>query len=269
MEHRPVDFDESAIRAALSDLPLGGLRVFQRIASTNDEALSWAATGAPDLSMVIADEQTSGRGRAGRRWLTPPGTALAMSVVLRGDPPQLPSGRLVGLGAMAVADACAVLGLQATIKWPNDVLLAGRKSAGVLVEAQWSGNRLEASVVGIGINILRGSVPPVGTARYPATCLEEALGTGVRRLEVLRWVVAALISWRSRLGSPGFISAWENRLAFRGDQITLRCDGQPLMTGTLLGMEDDGSLRLMGPRGVQSAPMGEIQLQPSDDRIEG
>jgi len=83
VEHRAVDIDGAAIEAALSEFPLGGLRVFRRLGSTNDEALIWAAAGAADMSLVIADEQTAGRGRAGRAWLTPPGTALALRMILR------------------------------------------------------------------------------------------------------------------------------------------------------------------------------------------
>src|SRR5512136_2660947 len=103
---------EAEIRAALGDIPLSGLRFFESVGSTNDEAAAWIANGAADWSLVIADEQTAGRGRGGSKWLTPKGTALAFSLVLR---PPLPrpeyAGRVAGLGALAVADACVQLGL--------------------------------------------------------------------------------------------------------------------------------------------------------------
>src|SRR5512141_2769024 len=110
------------LSAALAGLPLGGLRFFTTIGSTNDEALAWAAEGAPDQSLVVADEQTAGRGRAGRRWHTPPGAALAISLILRPTPVErtLPA-RTTGLAALAITQCCTAMNLQASIKWPNDV----------------------------------------------------------------------------------------------------------------------------------------------------
>src|SRR5271169_6463108 len=112
------------LQAALRDLPLGGLRFFESIGSTNDEALAWASQDASDLSIVIADEQTSGRGRLGRKWFTPPKSALAFSLILRpaADEIRYPA-RVTGLGALALTDAVSKFGLRAQIKWPNDVLL--------------------------------------------------------------------------------------------------------------------------------------------------
>src|SRR5512137_455549 len=148
---------EAEIRAALGDIPLSGLRIFESLGSTNDEAASWIAGGAADWSLVIADEQTAGRGRGDTRWLTPKGTALAFSLVLRQPLPKAEhSARLAGLGALGVAEAFTVYSLQPSIKWPNDVLLDGRKTAGVLVESMWTGERLDASVLGIGVNVLAG-----------------------------------------------------------------------------------------------------------------
>src|SRR5512143_3421614 len=104
---------EDEIRAALRNLPLSGLRVLGSTASTNDLALAWAAADGPDLAVVVADEQTSGRGRAGRRWHTPRGTALALSVILRPHQErQTGTSRLAGLGALAVAEAAAHWGLN-------------------------------------------------------------------------------------------------------------------------------------------------------------
>jgi BirA family biotin operon repressor/biotin-[acetyl-CoA-carboxylase] ligase len=267
VEHRPVAFDESAIKAALSGLPLGGLRVLQRVRSTNDEALAWASAGALHLSMVTANEQTAGRGRGGRKWLTSPGTALAFSLILREGGPAPASGRLAGLGAMAVADACEVLGLQPEIKWPNDVLLNGRKVAGVLVESRWSGDKLEASVIGVGINVLAGSAPPDAVVTNPATSLEDGLSAKPDRVRVLRLTVEAMLRWLPELQGTAFLRAWEDRLAFRGRSIRLSHDGVQDITGTLEGLEDDGSLRLQGGQGVVRVRMGDIHLYPAGDKI--
>src|ERR1044071_8233560 len=114
------------LKKALSKLPLGDMRYFESIGSTNDEALAWAATDSPDLSLIIADEQTAGRGRLDRKWFTPSGTALAFSLILRPTPEEKPFlTRIVGLAALAVAEAVQKRELRAQIKWPNDVLIAG------------------------------------------------------------------------------------------------------------------------------------------------
>ena len=268
MEHRPVDLDEIKLKAALSDLPLGGLRVFRTIGSTNDNALAWASEGAADLSLVVADGQTAGRGRSGRTWITPTGSALALSLILRADiASQEIAGRLTGLGAMAVAEACDSLGLSAAIKWPNDVLVGGKKVAGILVEARWSGNQLQAFVIGIGINVLSGSTPPKSTVLFPATCMEAELGHSLNRIDVLHTTVSSLIDWRARINTDDFVRTWERRLAYRGQEVTLTAAGQAPIKGSVVGLELDGSLRLAQGGKTIAVQIGEIHLHPTDDRM--
>ncbi|MEO5887407.1 MAG: biotin--[acetyl-CoA-carboxylase] ligase, partial [Anaerolineales bacterium] len=119
---------QNELEKLLSNLPLGDIKYFDSIGSTNDEALAWAANDAKDLSLVIADEQTAGRGRLDRKWSTPPGTALAFSLILRPTVYEKPHlSRAVGWAALAVADSLWTRQLTPQIKWPNDVLLLGRK----------------------------------------------------------------------------------------------------------------------------------------------
>src|SRR5512147_1345877 len=116
--------DQASLQALLSGLPLGAVRYFDTVGSTNDLAARWADDGAPDLSLVAADEQTAGRGRLGRRWITPPGAALAFSLVLT-DIRQADILRYTALGALAVCDALNLTFSPlppAQIKWPNDVI---------------------------------------------------------------------------------------------------------------------------------------------------
>lgn len=256
--------DEYALRELLSDLPFGPLRYFERIGSTNDEALRWTSEGAPHLSLVVADEQTAGRGRMGRRWFTPSGGALAFSVILRPD--QLPSmafPRLTALSALAVCTALSrTFNLHPQIKWPNDVLLEGRKFAGVLVEASWQGENLEAAVLGIGINIAKESVPPEDLLLFPATSLEDVLGKPIDRWVVLREVLGALYNWLPRLHTPGFLNAWEDNLAFRDQRVRIHPEGQPAIEGVLAGLAQDGSLLLRLPSGeTQIVSAGEVHLR--------
>src|SRR5689334_13301269 len=174
--------NQNELKRILSKLPLGDVKYFDSIGSTNTEALDWATSGAPDLSLVIADEQTAGRGRLDRKWFTPKDTALAFSLILHPSIEEKPYlTRMVGLTALAVVDALQTRGLIAQVKWPNDVLLNGNKVAGILVESVWSGEEVECVVLGIGINVLKEAVPSAELLQFPATSLEESLGSNVPR----------------------------------------------------------------------------------------
>src|SRR4030095_9610961 len=118
--------NENDLRKVLSKLPLGDVKYFDSIGSTNNEALAWATSGAKDLSLVIADEPTEGRGHLDQKWLTPKGTALAFSLILHPTADEKPFlARMVGLAALAIVDSLQTRGLVAQIKWPNDALLKG------------------------------------------------------------------------------------------------------------------------------------------------
>jgi BirA family biotin operon repressor/biotin-[acetyl-CoA-carboxylase] ligase len=258
---------ESEVRAALRDVPLGGLRFFQQVGSTNDAALAWAGEAAPDLALVVADEQTAGRGRAGRQWHTPPGKALAFSLVMRPTAEEASwAPRLPGLGCLAVTDALAELELEAAIKWPNDVLLGGKKVTGVLAESVWIGESLSATILGVGINVLEGSTPGPGTL-FPATTIESAIGRPTDRLRLLRACIAALLRWRSQLASDRFWRAWQDRLAYVGQTVTLTGGGRHDMEGVLVGLERDGSLLLRAEDATVRVEAGDIHLRRSNDRI--
>ncbi|HVN14943.1 MAG TPA: biotin--[acetyl-CoA-carboxylase] ligase, partial [Anaerolineales bacterium] len=194
--------DERTLQAALRDLPLGGLHYFRSIGSTNDEALAWATENAPDFSLVVADEQTAGRGRAGRKWFTPPESALAFSLILRPTADEHPHlTRTVGLAALALTESLRTRFLAAQIKWPNDVLIASRKVAGILIESVWDGEEVDCIVIGMGVNIAKSSIPTRHKLNFPATSLEESLGKLPNREEILHDILSALIVWRPRLGT--------------------------------------------------------------------
>jgi BirA family transcriptional regulator, biotin operon repressor / biotin---[acetyl-CoA-carboxylase] ligase len=256
--------DECTLREKLSKLPLGGLRYFDRTGSTNDIALAWANAGASDLALVYAEEQTSGRGRGDRHWFTPPGTALAFSIVLRPLPGEEGSVTLFsGLGAMAVCDALERSGLNPEIKWPNDVLLNGRKVCGILTEAAWVGEKAASIVLGIGVNIKPGAAPPPEMINFPATSIETETGKNMDRAELLSDILQALLYWRDLLTNDVFSNAWESRLAFRGLQVEIQTEGFPARTGQVDGLERDGSLRLHAQNGkIFTVQFGEVHLRP-------
>ena len=256
--------DERSLRKTLSGFPLGGLRTFEQAGSTNDAALAWASEGAADWSLVYAEEQTSGRGRGGRRWFTPPEAALAFSLVLRPLPGEEQSVPLFsGLGAVAVCEALEMRGLQPGIKWPNDVLLNRRKVCGILAETVWLGDKVDSIVLGIGVNVRPEAVPSSGRLNFPATSVEAEMGRSVDRLVLLKDILQALLRWRGLMLKARFRSAWENRLAFCGEQVEIRAEGVPSRTGLVEGLERDGSLRLRSRDGQAfTVQFGEVHLRP-------
>lgn len=227
---------------------LGSPRLHHRtIGSTNARAQQLAVGGAPHGTIVTAGEQTAGRGRQGRAWSTPAGTALAVSVVLR-DPPRL----LTLAAALAVADVAAALdaaGRTPAIKWPNDVLLDGRKVSGILAEG-----RLQErwAVLGIGLNVAipPGAFPPELAARATTLgrepeAVEEALALLLPALE--RWLDAP---------PPQLLGAYRARDALAGR--TISWDGG---SGVADGIADDGRLRVRGDDGTEHLlDAGEVHL---------
>ena len=260
-----VDVDEKTFRKALEDLPLQEMRYLGTTGSTNDIALAWATEGAPDLSIVFADEQTSGRGRRGRKWHTPAGSALAVSAILRpreAEKEPFHIAHFSGLGALAACDALGKAGLRAQIKWPNDVLVKRRKLAGVLAEAVWTGQDVDSIIIGIGMNVLRASVPPEDPLLFPATSIEGE-GGATDRPQLLHDLLAALVALRGTVGTPDFVAAWDAALAFKQESVRIWGDEGESLTGTVEGLETDGSLRLtLADGSVQSVNFGEVRLRP-------
>lgn len=256
--------NQQELKKSLSKLSLGDIKYFDSIGSTNDEALAWAANDKPNLSVVVADEQTTGRGRLDRKWFTPKGTALAFSVLLRPAADEKPYlTRAVGLAALAVADALQTRGLVVQIKWPNDVLIHGRKVCGILTESVWSGEDVDCIVIGIGVNVLKGSVPPPETLLFPATSLEEELGTPPDRLELLTDILAALVELRPQMSTNEFLTRWQGKLAYQGQRVQVESGNAPAATGELAGLESDGSLKLRNEHG-EFIPVrfGDVRLRP-------
>lgn len=256
--------NQNELKKSLSKLPLGDIRYFDSVGSTNDEALAWATSDAKDMSVVIADEQTAGRGRLNRKWFTPKGTALAFSVILRPTAEEKPHlTQIVGLAALAVIDPLRTRGLIAQIKWPNDVLLNGRKVAGILVESVWSGEEVDCVVTGIGVNVLKDAVPSADLLQFPATSLEASLGPEVERERILQDILAGIIALRPHLGTDSFIASWERALAFRDQQVQVERGDGSVLEGKLLGLEPDGSLRLSSENGKSVAVrFGDVRLRP-------
>lgn len=239
------------VRRALQGLPLSAWWYFPSVGSTNAVALAWAEAGAPDGALVLADAQTQGRGRLGRRWYTPPGAALAFTLILRPLPAEGPTlSRWAVWGGLAVALALeGAWGLRPQLKWPNDVLLDGRKVAGVLAETLWQGDRPQAVALGIGVNLAPSAVPLEAGLDFPAGCVAQAVGRPVARWPFLRRVLEALLAWRTQVPTAAFLQAWEARLAYRGRAVQATLPGGESIQGVVEGLTPQGELRLRLPWG--------------------
>jgi BirA family biotin operon repressor/biotin-[acetyl-CoA-carboxylase] ligase len=255
--------DQQQLLLSLSDLPLGDIRYFNSIGSTNDEAMKWAARGVRDLSLIVADEQTAGRGRLDRPWFTPPATALAFSLILRPRPEEMAHlSRIVGLAALALVDAIGKLRLAPQIKWPNDILLNGRKVAGVLIELTWVEEEVDYVVIGMGVNVAKGSSPTTDVLRFPAISLEHILGQVPDRRQLLHDILASFISLRPHLHSDSFLTAWEKSLAYYGKEVRAELGGGRVVIGLISGLEPDGGLKIRDENGkTVTVQFGDVRLR--------
>ena len=259
----PLDGHSSEVIAPYLDpIGLGDWRFFPVVGSTNDIAVDWAEKGAPEWALVIADAQTAGRGRENRRWVTEPGCALAMSLILRPSPVEVEfAPRFTALAALGLIEALAEWGLHAELKWPNDVLLAGKKVAGVLVEADWQADQVRSVVIGMGVNVSSGSVPPPETLHYPATAVEIVLGSSVDRWALLASTVLAMQRYRKFLTTHAFLEAWNANLAQRGAWVCFRVANNEPQRMKVLEVQVDGQLALEQADGrVISTASGEILM---------
>jgi biotin-[acetyl-CoA-carboxylase] ligase BirA-like protein len=170
---------------------------FERVGSTNDVAHQQALAGAAEGLLVVADEQTSGRGRMGRSWWAPKGSSLLFSVLLRPALPAVQAGQLtmcLGLGAVEAIESAT--GLRPALKWPNDLLLEGRKLGGMLAELRTAGDRVEYAVLGLGLNVNLGFEEAANsTACERWISLSTVLGHDVDRVELLAEILARCQAW--------------------------------------------------------------------------
>jgi len=232
------------------------LRAHEALGSTNDEAKRLAEAGAPAWTIVSAEVQTAGRGRRQRGWVSPAGN-LHMTVILRPKTPVALAPQLGFAAALAVGDAIAPLlpGTDALqFKWPNDILIEGRKVAGILLESAAAAETALWVVVGIGVNVL---FHPRGGA---TTSLAAAGANGAAVPQVLRGVTIALKRWSDEWERAGFAplrSAWLARAHGLGSDIAVRLEREEF-TGRFVGLDRDGALLVETEQGCRRVAAGEV-----------
>ena len=237
--------------------------------STNRLARQLGEAGAPDGTLVVADEQTAGRGRRQRTWVSPPGAGLYASVVIRPPFAAAESGPAIQLAAgIAVAEALdEFLPEKPSLRWPNDCFVRERKIAGVLVEAETTGRGFDFLVCGMGINVNHeaNDFPP--DVRGRATSLALQVGHRVSRLRVLEALLSALDSWESAWRGHGMGPIRERWLELSpgsvAGRVSVRTD-HGLMEGDADGLSDEGYLRIRSEGVVHEIAVGElIRVEPS------
>jgi len=238
------------------------LHTYDEIDSTNDEAHRLAEKGAPHGTVVLADAQTSGRGRRGRVWTTPKGKALAMSIVLRPGLPAARAPELAFAAALAVCETARALGApQAALKWPNDVECGGRKLAGLLAELRAQGGALSHVVLGIGVNVNveREDFPDELRALATSLCIES--GAPVSRALVCAKLLASLEGWLECHAREGFAplrARWKQLASTPG--LRVRIEGTQPVIGVAEDMADDGALLVRTDAGeLQRVIAGDVE----------
>lgn len=261
--HDPREWDDAVLQAALDaagDAAWGPVAVLPSTGSTNADAVEQAGEGAPEGFTVVADEQTEGRGRLGRVWSSPAGAGLAMSVVLRPHMPEAAWGWLPLVTGLAVVEALGRQGLDAALKWPNDVVVDGdardgsagpRKLAGLLAERAG-----QAVVVGIGVN--------VDLAEHEAP-VPRATSTRMEGVELSReqLCVDVLVALRSRYldlqlaagdaDRAGTLDAYRRACLTVGREVRVLLPGGDVLAGLAVDVDPSGRLVVEAPGGARTA----------------
>lgn len=242
--------------------PAFRLVVRDAVGSTNDVARELAHTGAEDLTVVWAQRQTAGRGRLGRIWTSPPGNLYA-SFLLRPAVAPAAAPLLSFVAAVALAETVAAVlpaGVPVTLRWPNDLLVGGRKIAGILLEAATTpAGALDFVVLGIGVNV---ASHPTADVRVAATDLAaEGADTGVAAL--LERLADRLGQWYGRWRVDGFApvrAAWRARAEGLGRAIDVRV-GDALISGSFTDLDEDGAMIVTTAGGLrQRVTAGDVAL---------
>lgn len=235
------------------------LLYYPRLTSTMEVARQEAQRGAAEGTVILADEQTAGKGRLKRAWLTPSGN-IALSIILHPALSCLPS--LIMLASLAVFRSIeAVTGLKSQIKWPNDVLINGKKVSGILIESDVMGDTVNYSIIGIGVNV------NLRVADFPeiqpiATSLSQELGSDASRLSVIRQLLVEIEGLYLALsGGESIFEEWRDNLVTLGKRVKVTAE-QTIYEGLAESVAPDGSLLVRGPDGsLSKIVVGDVTLR--------
>ena len=243
----PTAFDIVALRTARAGKRFGSFcHYFETTDSTNTAAQQLGRQGAPEGTVVVADAQTQGRGRLGRSWSSPPFRNLYLSILLRPSIALAQAPQIALVVGAATTEAIREWIPRATLKWPNDVLIDGRKVSGTLTELEAAGDAIAFVVAGIGVNLNIGDDEFPAELRDKAVGLSTLTGTEIDRVSFADALLGRLESLYDMFLTAGFSTLrprWEALSGLRGRRLEID-DGRQRYTGQALGLGDDGTLRL-------------------------
>lgn len=258
--------DIDRVRSLLTTSEVGQhLHYFVQTTSTMDDARHLAEDGAPHGTVVVADEQTAGRGTKGRIWVSPPGQSIHTTLILRPDIEQLK--RLSIVSPVASTDAVReTTTLEPTIKWPNDIQIEHRKMGGILIEAEWREGRPSYALVGIGLNVNFDPAPWATKIDRPATSLMIELDQRQEREPVFAALLNAFERRFAQAGSSDLHDVWVSRLNTLHKAVTVTLAGGEAIQGTAVAVDDAGALIVETETGERRAFIaGEVTLREASD----
>ena len=251
------------LRPLLATHDLGQvLHCFEEVASTSDVARQLAEEGAAHGEAVIAERQTAGRGRRGRTWASPAGKNLYLSVVLRPDLPPQRAPELTLVASVALCDVVRQAGVEAGIKWPNDVLAGGRKLAGILTELAAEPEAVHWVVLGMGVNLNARTEDFPEELRDRATSLAIERGQPAPRALFTAALLTRLEEWLDRHAAEGFAPvrlAWKERSATLGHEVRVEVEGREVV-GVAEDLDEAGALLVRCGRRLERVMAGDVEV---------
>lgn len=269
LDQRVELLDYNSIVGQIPDrvrLQVAELSVLQSVDSTNTVALGRAKHGAKKGTVIIAEKQSSGRGRRGRSWTSPFGSNLYFSVIWRFDPPPSHIATLsLAVGAAVANSVNAELGFDAVVlKWPNDLYVGDKKIGGILIELAGEAGAEHVIVVGVGVNV---SMPLVtgGEIDQPWTDLDAVSNGRISRNQAAAFTVGAVVDALMRfeqMGFSPFLPIWRALDTLVGRQVTVR-QGQQTITGLATGIDEFGALCVKRGTTIEKFYSGDVSVRPN------
>ena len=257
------DLNEVLIRESLKNISFGNRVLYmERTSSTMDQARKLAVEGCEEGTLVIAEEQSFGRGRFNRQWISPPGLNLYLTVILRPNIGWLPQLSMMAATSIVYAiKRISGFPLSPTVKWPNDVRIGGKKVAGILIENEIDGDSVEFCLIGIGINV---NFDPTSHDSIVdiATSIRNEIGHDVSRLETMRVLIEQMETSYERIKKGiSIVSEWEDLIDTIGKRVTVLALSEKFQ-GHALGVNESGSLVVKMDNGTVTAfSGGEVTIQ--------
>ena len=260
-----MEFNVEELRACFLTRIIGRrIEYYEELESTNTEALRLALENAPEGTVVIADAQSEGRGRLDRIWESPPSLNLYLSVVLRPDIPAAASSLIPLMVGVAVADIISKYDPgQVRLKWPNDVLIDGKKICGILTEMRTKADRVHFIIVGIGVNINMRKLDFPRGIRETATSLRILTKCELDRIDVAIRLFESLERWYRIFlsgGEAAILEKWLQYADIIGKRIEVVFKSET-QRGTVVGLDEHGALLLEGETGVQQVLAGDVYIE--------